>query len=139
MPKNNRLMWKVIIDFVLFFSILVEYARSMSYSSYIVLYAILEFLIVSLMMRIVPTIQYLKKGLMEYPQGKKLCIWNSVIGFCVSVIITVASGLGAGVGGIGAISFYFINMFTCVEPKWLYKMREENHIGENNQNDENEK
>lgn len=73
--------------------------------------------IISAVMMIIPFIWRLVNGeRLEFTKGKKICKWNSIGMFVLSIIISLAvlDGSGfMGIGGLGALMFYYIN-------KWLF-------------------
>lgn len=76
-------------------------------------------LIVSFIMMLIPAIaRIINKSRLEFNKGKKICKWNSVIFFILSIIIStiLLNGNGfVGIGGVGAFIFYFINKWIFVE------------------------
>ena len=72
--------------------------------------------IVAIMMLIPLICRLAHKERLEFKTGKKICKWNSIGMFILSVILTIAiDGNGfVGIGGVGALIFYFINKWTFV-------------------------
>src|SRR5574344_1456493 len=70
-------------------------------------------LIISLIMMIVPLFAWLLKDKkLPSERGKKICKWNSIIFFIISILLFITGNYGF-VGGIGAVIYYYIN-------KWLF-------------------
>jgi len=77
------------------------------------LLASFELCIVSAIMMIVPFFAKISRGKkLPFESGKRLCLWNSIILFVLSLVGQIFTGIGV-VGGIGALFFYLIN-------KWLF-------------------
>lgn len=75
--------------------------------------------LVCVQMVLIPLIcRLVKKERLPNKSGKQICLWNSIGMFLVSVVIsTMQLPLPIGVGGVGALIFYFIN-------KWLFVAEE---------------
>lgn len=71
--------------------------------------------VISLVVILIPMIfRLINKDRLEYNKGRKICKWNSILLFILSIILSVINeGILIGIGGIGAIMFYYIN-------KWLF-------------------
>lgn len=80
-------------------------------------------IIITLIMMAVPTLFKFFKKEIEFNKWKKICKWNSIIIFFISIIISAVLFEGElyGIGGLGALMFYFIN-------KWSYFMYEKSDI-----------
>lgn len=75
--------------------------------------AIIDLVICSVVMMIVPFIwRLVNKKRFSCQKGKKICKWNSIIIFIISIILSASNNISI-VGGLGAIMYYFIN-------KWLF-------------------
>ena len=73
--------------------------------------------VLSIVMMALPLIcRIIMKGKLDYKKGKKLCLWNSIFLFCLSVASFALIGISF-IGGMGAIFFYFINKWLFVEEK----------------------
>lgn len=95
-----------------------DYNYAMGYG---LLITLLNILIVSLVMMIVPFIcKISKKELLPFKIGKRICLWNSIALFILSCILMSFINIGF-IGGIGAVFFYFINKWIFVEPRSLSK------------------
>ena len=83
------------------------------------LIAAIDLLIISLITMCIPCVVWLiNHRELEYKKGKRLCLWNSIVVFFVSAVLSVEFGFTA-IGGLGAIAFYFIN-------KWIFVSDEPN-------------
>lgn len=81
------------------------------------LIATIDLLIISFVMMCIPCIIWLiSHRVLEYKKGKRLCLWNSIVVFFVSAVLSVEFGFSA-IGGLGAIAFYFINKWIFVSDK----------------------
>ena len=70
-------------------------------------------LLTTIIMSAVPFVcRLFNKEKLPYTKGKKLCLWNSIILFFLSMVLQTVIALPF-IGGIGALFFYFIN-------KWLF-------------------
>ena len=94
------------------------------------LYGLIDTAIITFIMMFIPFIcRLVNKKKLDLNIGKKLCKWNSIIMFVLSIIITgiITNFEGfMGIGGLGALAFYFIN-------KWLF-VNENEIIKEVNKN-----
>lgn len=89
------------------------------------LYALIDLFINTFCLCFIPFLLKKKnKGLLEYNKGKGICLWNSIIWFFVSVFLTILLGFTIGVGGIGAVMYYFINKWAFVEEKEVKREKE---------------
>lgn len=111
----KRITITIIMLLTMFLSCMAEYLGSgiEYYIDRAFWYGLLSFSISTLIMIIIPLITRFKKlDKLETKEGKKLCLWNSIIAFISSTLLNVA-GTGGIIGGVGAFCFYFIN-------KWLF-------------------
>ena len=92
----------------------VESGYSLEESS---LVALKDTAVISIIMMIVPLcFRLYNKAPLEYEKGEKICRYNSIIAFCLSIVLTIVvmNGNGFfGIGGLGAIIYYFVN-------KWMF-------------------
>jgi hypothetical protein len=119
---KNRHLGKIIGLYVLLFAssvagmigtLMQQDALNAADICYGLLLALLDLLLVSLVMMIIPGLCVLVgKGKMEYTKGTRICWFNSLILFAASYMMTAPAGISF-VGGVGAILFCFIN-------KWLF-------------------
>ena len=103
--------------------------------SQILLYGLIDFLIISLACIIIPLIWRIINGekfACEY--GKKICKWNSIMLFSLSLVISIIvfNGNGFGIGGLGAAIYYFIN-------KWLFVDETKNEVKKKRKNQKSNK
>lgn len=74
--------------------------------------------VITAVMMIVPFIcRLVNRERLETIKGKKICKWNSIGMFILSVVLTVALSDGngfVGIGGVGALIFYYINKWVFV-------------------------
>ena len=92
-----------------------EYIDTLGYGK-CCLAGLIDVVIITSIMMIIPFIcRLVNKERLDFIKGKKICKWNSIGMFILSVIMTVAlDGNGfVGIGGVGALIFYYIN-------KWLF-------------------
>lgn len=89
-------------------------------SSASMLTGVITTVLVSTQMVLIPLIcRLVKKEKLPPKSGKQISLWNSIGMFLVSVVIsTMQLPLPIGVGGMGALIFYFIN-------KWLFVAEED--------------
>lgn len=127
---ENKHVGKIILFYILMFissfgGIIEELLRNdydYDYAmGYGLLITLLNILIVSLVMMVVPFIcKISKKELLPFKTGKRICLWNSITLFILSCILMSFINIGF-IGGIGAVFFYFINKWIFVEPRSLAK------------------
>ena len=82
---------------------------------YAFLLSLANLCLITAVMMLVPFItRIINRGKLPYASGKKLCLWNSIILFVVSVLLMAIVDIGF-VGGVGALIYYFINkwIFVC--------------------------
>lgn len=80
--------------------------------------ALFDIVVISFIMMIVPFIIRMKnKELLNYEKAKKICMYNSLILFGISIFTTIAFEGFNFIGGLGAVLYYFINMFLFSYPK----------------------
>ncbi|WP_292473468.1 zinc ribbon domain-containing protein [Methanosphaera sp.] len=118
---KNKTLGIVILLLVLYFSLCGQYLNSGNdyFYEHSKEYALIDLLIISTMMMIVPFIwRLINKEKFELRKGKKICLWNSIILFVISMILMTIIHFSF-IGGIGAIMYYFIN-------KWLFVNYDEN-------------
>ena len=78
--------------------------------------ALIDILIYSFILMIVPFVWCLINGeKFDVVKGKKICKWNSIILFALSLAITILNSEPFGIGGVGAIIYYFINKWIFVD------------------------
>jgi len=100
---------------------------------YGLLITVVNILVVSIVMMIVPfSYKVIKKKLLPYKKGRKICLWNSIALFILSSVLMTVTQLGF-IGGLGAVAFYFINKWLFVEQLSPHKLKSKatNSIGEN--------
>lgn len=87
------------------------------------IFGFLDMVIVSIIMMIIPFIIRCRSGkLLEYNYGRKICTWNSVGVFIISIFINIMTdGKYAIIGGLGALAYYYINMWIFVIPRDDYE------------------
>lgn len=87
--------------------------------------ALIDTAVISVIMMIIPLcFRLYNKAPLEYEKGEKICRYNSIITFVLSIFLTVIvmNGNGFfGIGGLGAIMYYFIN-------KWLFVVNKEKNV-----------
>lgn len=85
--------------------------------------ALIDLAVCSVVMMAIPFIwRLVNRQKLSFSKGKKICIWNSIILFIVSIIL-MATVETSFVGGLGALIYYYIN-------KWLF-------VNEKDYNDQN--
>lgn len=118
--NKKRLTTTIILLFLLFASACGNYANSGNdyYADRALLFGFLDFCISCACMMAVPFLYRINgKGKIEYEKGKKVCKWNSIILFIVSVLLKMTQISGGIIGGLGALCFYFINKWLFVKDK----------------------
>lgn len=114
---DKKIGWIIFLLFLLYASSSGNYLNSgddylYDNSSWL---ALIDLVIVSVAMMIVPFIwRLINKELLPFKKGKRICMWNSIILFIVSIILSATSGISI-IGGIGAVIYYFINKWFFVD------------------------
>lgn len=81
--------------------------------------ALIDLAVCSVVMMVIPFIwRLVNRQKLPFSKGKKICIWNSIILFVLSIILMDTVGTSF-IGGLGALIYYYIN-------KWLF-VNEENY------------
>ena len=82
----------------------------------IYLYGLIDFLIINTIMILIPLILKLS-GNISQNNGSKICKYNSIIIYAISILLNciLKANFYIGIGGIGAIVYYFINMKLFVD------------------------
>ena len=118
--NKKRLTTTIILLFLLFASAFGNYTNSGNdyYADRALLFGFLDFCISCACMMFIPFICRLsEKKKIEYEEGRKICKWNSIILFIVSVLLKMTQISGGFIGGPGALFFYFINKWLFVQDK----------------------
>lgn len=116
---KKRLATAIILMIIVYMSACGNYISAGMTDDLAYLYGLIDFLIISLIMMSVPlTLKLLNKITIE--NGKKICKWNSIIIFIISVIMMVTIQISF-VGGLGAVAYYFINVNLFVNDKNNFK------------------
>lgn len=118
--NKKRLTTTIILLFLLFASAFGNYANSGNdyYADRALIFGFLDFCISCACMMFIPFICRLsEKKKIEYEEGRKICKWNSIILFIVSVLLKMTQISGGFIGGLGALFFYFINKWLFVKDK----------------------
>ena len=79
--------------------------------------ALIDLAVCSVVMMAIPFIwRLVNRQKLPFSKGKKICIWNSIILFIVSIILmtTVETSF---IGGLGALIYYYINKWLFVNEK----------------------
>lgn len=113
--EKKKIWWTIGLLFLLYCSSSGNYLNSgdqylYDNSSWL---ALIDLLICSFALMIVPFVwRLINKRRFDAVKGKKICRWNSIILFIISIIMQVAMEISI-IGGLGALMYYFIN-------KWLF-------------------
>lgn len=113
--QKKKIWWTIGLLFLLYCSASGNYMNSGDEYLYdnSTWLALIDLAICSVAMMIVPFIwRLVNKERFTCQKGKKICKWNSIIIFIISIILTASSGVSV-IGGLGAVMYYFIN-------KWLF-------------------
>ncbi len=81
----------------------------------------LSYVIVTFIMIAIPLIFKIKnKKKLDYLEGKRICLANSLLMFVIPIVLSIILPKGKvpfGIGGLGAIIYYYLNMLLFVEDK----------------------
>lgn len=121
--QKKKIWWIIGLLFLLYCSASGNYLNSgddylYDNSSWL---ALIDLVICSVAMMIVPFIwRIINKRRFELQKGKKICKWNSIIIFIISIIMTASGGVSI-IGGLGAVMYYFINKWLFVDEEGITK------------------
>lgn len=111
--NNSKVGWIISFFAFIYMSTAGQYESSedvyISQNSQIL--ALIELIIATFIMMIVPAIyRVTNHALLPSKKGKKICMWNSIILFFVPFIFGFPI-----IGGIGALLYYYINIWLFVD------------------------
>lgn len=87
--------------------------------------ALIDLLICSVVLMIVPFIwRLVNKKIFDCVKGEKICKWNSIIAFIISIILNITMEISI-IGGLGAVMYYFINKWLFVDENLMPEDEEE--------------
>ncbi|MDD2392256.1 MAG: SHOCT domain-containing protein [Bacilli bacterium] len=79
--------------------------------------ALIDLAVCSVAMMIIPFIwRLVNREKLPFAKGKKICMWNSIILFILSIIL-MAVVETSFIGGLGALIYYYINKWLFVNEK----------------------
>ena len=113
---KKRLGTSICLMLLIYISLCGNYINKEITNNLIFLYGLIDFLVINTLMTIVPfSLKLLKK--INTQNGKKICKYNSLIIFILSILtfIILKGPNYFGIGGLGAIIYYFINMSLFVQ------------------------
>lgn len=119
--EKKKIWWSIGLLFLLYCSASGNYLNSgddylYDNSSWL---ALIDLLICSVALMIVPFIwRLVNKERFDCVKGKKICKWNSIIIFIISIILNVTMEISI-IGGLGAVMYYFINKWLFVDEKLI--------------------
>lgn len=97
--------------FLIYMSVTGQYLNMEETYDYAMLYGLIDTIIISVIMMLVPFIMRLvNKSKFKYDKGKRICRNNSVIFFIISVVLNIVFDDFGFIGGLGALIYYYINM-----------------------------
>lgn len=124
--EKKKIWWVVGLLFLMYCSSYGNYLNSgdeylYDNSSWL---ALIDLLIYSVALMTVPFIwRLVNKERFDCIKGKKICKWNSIIAFIISIILTLSMEISI-VGGLGAVIYYFINKWLFVDEDLMSKDKE---------------
>lgn len=111
--KKRDICWIIILFIFMWMAIAGQYLNITDEYGLAWLYGFVELIIISFFMMIIPFIYRIKnKERLDIDKGIKICKWNSLGMFFLSIFLSILilDGNGMmGIGGVGAVIFYFIN------------------------------
>ena len=115
--KNKKILKTIGLLLLVYLTSAGNYMDTVGIYDYpkVYLLGLIDFSIVTLACMCVPFIWRIANGQkFTCEKGKKICKWNSIILFIISLILTASTGYGV-VGGLGAVIYYYINKWLFVE------------------------
>lgn len=115
---NNklRILAALLIIFLIYFSMAGEYLNNYEFVQASV-FAFINTCLITLLMIFIPgIIRIIKKERLNYNWGCRIALANSIIIFLISFIVSYSLDTNIGIGGLGAILYFFINMLLFAKP-----------------------
>lgn len=115
---NKRIGYALLVVGLLYLSVAGQYLNNDITFEQASFLAMINMLIISAIMMFVPfCIRLSKKDLMEHKEGRNICIWNSIIIFILSIVLSMATDGKYYIGGLSVLAYYFVNMWVFVKSK----------------------
>lgn len=116
--KNKRMIYALLLILLLYVFSAGQYLGNEGTHDSANFLALFDLVVISTVMMIVPLILRIKNNSMfDFEKGKKICMYNSLIMFGLSIISIIILGGMYFIGGLGSLLYYFINMFIFSLPK----------------------
>lgn len=115
---NNelRILAALLIIFLIYLSMAGEYLNNYEFVQASAL-AFIDTCLITLLMIFIPgIIRIIKKERLNYNWGCRIALANSIIIFLISFIVSYSLDTNIGIGGLGAILYFFINMLLFAKP-----------------------
>ena len=113
-----RLGPALVLLLLLYLSLHGQYVTEFDFSISVIL-ALINLILITIILTVVPFIfRLINKKILDYKKGRIICITNSIVMFILSIISLELIGISF-IGGLGALIYYFINMFLFVEQKFI--------------------
>jgi hypothetical protein len=106
---KKRKTWPIIVLIFFVYGSVAYQGENVGLHPFLIL---IDFLLFFFIMILIPLIfRIVNKKRLDYVKGKRICLWNSLGLFSISIILTLLGGNIIGVGGLGALIYImlFIN------------------------------
>ena len=114
--ENKKIYWSLGLLIVIYASLVGSYINT-EFQGNPFLYASLDIIIYTFIAMLFPLIMRLKNNdKLDYKIGEKICMWNSIIIFFLSLIIKEEFNFFP-IGGMGALIYFYINLWLFVDEK----------------------
>lgn len=111
MKKYLRICFLLLLVYLYFSGSYLQYDEKTQYFTNAWLYGLLDTIIITIIMTIIPFILRIKnKKRFTYDKGKKISKINSLVLFGISIILLILNNQYLFIGGFGALIFYYINL-----------------------------
>lgn len=140
--KKEKIYTILFLLVLMWMSVTGQYLTMSEFNDDAWLYGTIDIIIISVMMMIIPLIfRLFNKERLDIKKGKSICKWNSIGMFiCSSALFAGILGVekSGGIGGIGALIYYYINKWLFVYDEDMLKQKRKLKLKKELENNYNE-